>query len=139
MRKITELLILSSISPLVFAAENYSIVERFIEAFNQHDVSAMLELTESDLHWMSVAGQNLSIEASGQSELRDSMKAYFESTPSARSNILSIRESGPFVHTLEQAVWSAGGVERNQCSIAVYELEANKIRNVWYFPEHSCP
>ena len=121
------------------AGESSKTVERFIQAFNRHDVDAMLELSAVDLRWMSISGQEISIETSTHAELREAMSDYFASTPSARSKVRSISESGSFVYTLEEAFWSSGGVEKSQCSIAVYELTGEKIRNVWYFPEHSCP
>jgi hypothetical protein len=71
----------------------------------------MLELTTDDLRWMSVTNEQLSIDASSQGQLREAMSSYFASTPSARAEIRSITESGPFVHTVEEALWSSHGVE----------------------------
>jgi hypothetical protein len=122
-----------------FAGENADPVERFVSAFNQHDVNGMIELTTPDVRWMSVSGKQISIEASTHAELSAAMTGYFESTPGARAEIGSISESGQFVHTLERAFWLADGAERSQCSMAVYELLDGKIQNVWYFPTHQCP
>ena len=122
-----------------FAGGNAELVERFVSAFNQHDVGAMLEFSAPDIRWMSVSGDRISTETSTHAELRDAMAGYFENTPDARAEIRSISESGQFVHTLEQAFWISGSTERSQCSMAVYELHDGKLQNVWYFPAHECP
>jgi len=124
---------------VIFAGENADTVERFIAAFNQHNVDVMLELSAVDMRWMSVSGEQISIETSTHAELREAMGSYFESTPSARAEVRSISESGSFVSTLEEAFWSSGGAEKSRCSMAVYELFEQKIQNVWYFPAHQCP
>mgnify|MGYP001054908877 CR=1 FL=1 len=123
---------------LVQGQESTTTVEKFIGAFNRHDVDAMLALSAPDIHWMSISRQQLAIETSTQASLRDAMVSYFESMPSARSRIRSIHSSGEFVYTLEQAVWQSNGVEKSQCSVAVYELREQKIVHVWYFPAHRC-
>lgn len=135
----TKLVPLIFLCQVAFADENAELVKGFIEAFNQHDVDAMLESSAADLRWMSVSGDQVAIQTSTHTELREAMSGYFESTPGARAEIRSISGSGPFVHTVEEAFWSSGGVEKSQCSTAVYELAEQKIRNVWYFPEYPCP
>lgn len=123
---------------VAFAGENTERVEQFLSAFNQQDVDAMLEFSAPDMRWMSVSGDRVSVETSTHAELRAAMAGYFESTPGTRSEIQSISESGPFVHTLEKAFWISDGAERSQCSMAVYELLDGRIQNVWYFPAHQC-
>jgi hypothetical protein len=139
MRSTTTLISLLFSCQVAFAGENAETVERFIAAFNQHNVDAILELSAVDMRWMSVSGEQISIETSTHAELREAMGGYFESTPSARAEVRSISESGSFVITLEEAFWSSGGAEKSRCSVAVYELFEQKIQNVWYFPAHHCP
>ena len=98
----------------------------------------MLEACAEDIVWMSVGADEIAVEASGAGALREGMTAYFESLPSARSVLRSAVQSGPFVSTVEEARWEAGGETRSQCSAAVYEVRDGKIRNVWYFPSHEC-
>lgn len=119
--------------------DNLAVVERFIAAFNEHDVDAMLELTADEVRWMSIAEERVSVEASGEDQLRASMSAYFSDVPSASARLRSAAASGRFVHTVEEAGWTSGGEQRRQCSVAVYELESAEIVNVWYFPAHGCP
>ena len=66
------------------------------------------------------------------------MQSYFNSVPSARSEIRQLEASGNFVYALEQAFWTVKGQEKTQCSMAVYELAKGMIKHVWYFPAHQC-
>ena len=120
-------------------ADPAGVVRRFVDAFNAQDVQAMTALAAEDIRWMSVSGEGLTVEAAGRKALRSAMREYFESLPSARAELLSARESGPFVQAVERASWTAGGIERSQCSAAVYEVADGRIRNVWYFPAYECP
>jgi hypothetical protein len=122
----------------VMAGGNAEAVENFVEAFNRHDVDAMHDVATEDIRWMSLADEQLSVETSNQAQLREAMADYFVNVPSARAEILSITEIGPFVHTVEEAFWGSDGAEKSQCSMAVYELSGGRVRNVWYFPAHEC-
>lgn len=136
----TAILLLSGLvlSTYAVAGRNSENVERFVEAFNEHDIDAMLDLAAEDVRWMYVAGDQLSIETSTRLQLREAMAGYFASTPGARAEIRSITESGSFVHTVEKAYWNSNGVDKNQCSMAVYQFVEGKVLNVWYFPAYEC-
>lgn len=126
------------LSPAAFAGGNSAIIERYVEAFNQHNVEEMLDLAAEDVAWMSVAGGRLSVATSTRDQLREAMTDYFRNTPGAGTEILSIAESGSFVHTVEEAYWTSDGSEKSRCSMVVYELVEGKVKNVWYFPAHDC-
>ena len=98
----------------------------------------MMDLAAPDMRWMSISGQQIAIETSNHAELRKAMLSYFESSPSTKSEICYLHESGAFVYALEEAFWSTKGVEKSQCSMAVYELVGGKLQHVWYFPAHQC-
>lgn len=142
-RKPTKMLLISSALLLCMlqpatAMEETETVKRFVDAFNQKNVEAMLNLSAENMTWMSLSGQALSIETSSQEELKTGMLGYFESIPSARSKIRELNQSGSFVYALEEAFWSVDGAEKSQCSMAVYEFVDSKIQHVWYFPAHKC-
>ena len=120
------------------SSEGVSLVERFIEAYNQQDVEQMVALSSDEIHWMMLLNDELIVEASSSAELREAMEVYFDYLTTARSELLSISGSGDFVYTLEKAYWQEGGESRHQCSMAVYQIEATKIKNVWYFDSHPC-
>lgn len=115
-------------------ADPRQVVERFLEAFNRHDVEAMLALAHPEVQWLSVDGDKISVETAGQAALRDSMKSYFTSLPSARSTFESILVAGPYVTVVERARWQGKSGERTQAALAVYEVREGKVRRVWYYP-----
>ena len=109
-----------------------------LAAFNAHDVDMMLAASADDILWMMVGAEEIAVEASGAEALSEAMAGYFESVPSARSVLRSAVESGPFVVTVEEAMWESRGEQKSQCSAAVYEVQDRKVKNVWYFPSHEC-
>lgn len=112
-----------------------AIVARFVEAFNAHDVDAMIALAHDDIEWLSVSGAAITIETRGHEALKESMAAYFAACPSCRSALAWTKTGVSRVAVLERATWTAkDGSTRSQASIAVYELEGRKIRRVHYFP-----
>ncbi|MBV35625.1 MAG: hypothetical protein CMP47_09245 [Rickettsiales bacterium] len=114
------------------------VVKSFVTAYNQQDLESMLELTTSDVSWMSVESKKLSIITAGKEQLSKAMQGFFANSNHGRSEILSIQGSGDFVHTVEKAIWSSEGKEKSRCSVAIYELKELKILNVWYYPAHQC-
>ena len=130
--------VLFAISTSTYSADAQEQVKRFVDAFNERNLNQMLELVAVDMKWMSVSGENISTETNNHSELKQAMLSYFESTPSAKSKILSLHLSGDFVYSLEKASWQSKGLEKNQCSMAIYQFSAEKIQYVWYFQSHNC-
>jgi hypothetical protein len=113
-------------------------VRLFVAAFNDHNVDAMLKLSTGDVAWFSISGSTIGIEARGHDALRTGMTQYFEGLPSARSELLSVSRSGPFVTAVEKAMWTQDGQPRSQCSVSVYEVAEGLIHHVWYYPAHPC-
>jgi hypothetical protein len=110
------------------------VVERFVEAFNRHDVDAMLALAHPEIQWLSVEGEKISVETAGVAALGESMRKYFRSLPSSRSSIEGVVEAGRFVSVRERARWQGKSGERTQSALAVYEVEEGRVRRVWYYP-----
>src|SRR5262245_8251837 len=77
-------------TPKTFAAEapksNDQRVRDYVSAFNKRDIDTMLTMVTDDIQWLNVAGDKITVEAQGKARLRDSLTAYFKSTPSARSD-----------------------------------------------------
>lgn len=135
------LLFLTSLlfSPLAIGSQpKIQIVNSFVEAYNHQDITAMLDLTTSDVSWMSVESKNLSVITAGKEQLRKAMQGFFAGDSHGRSEILRIQRSGDFIHAVEKAIWSAEGEEKSQCSLVIYELKEQKILNVWYYSAHQC-
>jgi hypothetical protein len=110
------------------------VVDRYLEAFNSHDVEAMLALAHPEVQWLSVKDDKISVETSGHAALRDSMKGYFASLPTVRSTFESTLVAGPYVTVVERARWQGKSGERTQAALAVYEVFEGKVRRVWYYP-----
>ena len=144
-RKVRQVAVISAVAAIAmlsggaFAGTSAETVKHYVQAYNDRDVEKMLASVATDIRWMSVAEDAVSVETSNRIELRAAMSAYFLSTSNTRSELRSIVESGPFVHTVEEAFWSTADGVKSQCSMAIYELAEQKIRNVWYFAAYPCP
>lgn len=121
-------------SPPSWAQSPDEIVERYMAAYNDHDVEAMLELVHPDIQWLSVDGDQVSVETDGAEALAEAMRGYFETVPSTRSSIEMMIVSGNRVSVRERAHWKSSGKARSQTALSVYELVDDRIRRVWYFP-----
>lgn len=121
-------------------AEKVKTVQQFMDAYNEQDSAAMMRFADDGITWMMIDGENVTVVSRGKSALVDLLQGYFESIPSARSELLSATQSGSFVMTVEKATWKADdGSSREQCSTAVYEFRQGLIGDVWYFPPYPCP
>jgi ketosteroid isomerase-like protein len=121
------------------AAADSAVAERtvraFVEAYNRHDVDALLALADSEVVWLTVSGDTVGIEARGRAALGESLRGYFRSLPSARSTAEALTVLGPWVTVRERAHWlGRDGVSRSQAAISVYEVRAGRVRRVWYYP-----
>ena len=132
------LIVLFSIAPIAYADDYVDTVSTYIDAFNQQNIEEMVALSVPELRWMSVTGETLTVETRNHEELRSALTGYFASTASTKTVLRKAEASGQFVFTLEEAFWSVKGVEKSQCSMAIYQLLDNKISNVWYYPAHQC-
>lgn len=110
------------------------VVERYLDAYNDHDVDAMLEFVHPDIQWLSIDGDRVRIETDGTEALAQAMRGYFEAVPSTRSSIETMMVSGNRVSVRERAHWKSSGQARSQTALSVYELVEGRIRRVWYFP-----
>lgn len=109
------------------------VVERYMEAYNRHDVEAMLDLVVPEVQWLSIDGDRIRVETEGARALGEAMSGYFESMPSSRSEIENLMVSGSRVSVREKARWRAGDEWREQTALSVYEISGGRIVRVWYF------
>lgn len=111
-----------------------AVVRAFVQAFNTHDLDAMLSFAAPEIVWLSVAGDSVTIDARGAGVLREQMGAYFRRLPSARSELETVTTLGPWVSARERAHWTAATGPRSQASLSVYEIRGGLVRRVWYYP-----
>jgi hypothetical protein len=111
------------------------VVHGQMDAFNRHDVETLAAGVAPDFVWYSVAEDELAVEVRGRAAFTESMRSYFASLPSVRSEVEETLTSGSFVTIRERATWLDGsGVERSQVALAVYEVRDGLIQRVWYYP-----
>ncbi|MEL7491668.1 MAG: nuclear transport factor 2 family protein [Pseudomonadota bacterium] len=109
-------------------------VQDFVDAYNEQNLNDMLALAHEDITWLSVEANSTTVMTDGAAALREELSGYFGAEDTPRSNVEILKSHGPFVTTLERAYWTVNGEEKSQASFAVYEVENNKIRRVWYYP-----
>ena len=109
-------------------------VEAFVAAFNARDIDAMLALATDDIEWLSVDGTAVSVETSGKTALADSMRKYFASCPTCRSEVVIGTQTATRIAAVETATWTAASGARSQRRLSIYEFAEGRIRRVFYYP-----
>ena len=124
---------------LVYAADapaersHENIVRSYVEAFNAHNVEAMLKMVTDDVQWFTIDGDKIVTETGNKEELRQAMEGYFESCSTCKSNLENVFSTGARVSALEVASFeTVQGIQKQQ-SISVYEFSGNLIKRVYYF------
>lgn len=136
------LILLASIVFLVAGSNSASaqdddptiVVRAFSDAFNAHDVDAMIALVSDDFAWLAIAGDSVTVEARGPEQLRAGMGGYFAGIPSVRSEMGDMTVTGSFVSFTERVFWDGPEGEQTQASLAVYEVADGRIQRAWYYP-----
>ncbi len=132
------LLLQSSFAIRADEKNNYAVLQKYLESYNQHDIDGMLEFMATDVRWMNIDGDKLTIATTGKTEFRNIMKGYFEHFPTAKSTIVETSGVGDFITTTERAAWTWEGKPRSQCAMATYSFEDSLIVNVWYHVAQPC-
>jgi uncharacterized protein (TIGR02246 family) len=109
-------------------------VRDYVAAYNERDIDAMLRMVTDDIQWISVDGDKISVETRGKKQLRESMAAYFKSSPTAKSELEWVQATRSRVAALERASWESKGGKRSQASLSVYEFRRGLISRVYYYP-----
>ena len=109
-------------------------VRDYVAAFNRHDLDTMLSMVTEEIQWLSAAGDKITVETQGKAKLRESMEAYFKSTPSVKSELEWVKATASRVAALERAAWQGKSGPRSQASLSVYEFDGKLISRVYYFP-----
>ena len=120
-----------------FAADapksNEQSVRDYVSAFNLRKIDAMMSMVSDEIQWLSVVGDKITVETQGKARLRESLAAYFNSTPSATSELEWVRASGSRVVTLERAGWQSKAGPKSQTSLAIYDFSGGLISRVYYY------
>lgn len=108
-------------------------LSRFYEAFNSHDVEAMLELSHEDIRMYSVSGPRISTDIDGKEELRTWLSNYFEEYPEVRSEISGVGRHSNYTSLVETATWGDPDDPVSQSSTVVYEASDSLVVAAWYY------
>lgn len=131
-------LITLMIVPQAFADEVPTSIEQrvrdYVSAFNERKIDTMLGMVTDSIQWLSVMGDEMAVETQGKQKLRESLEAYFKSTPSAKSELGWVQVTASRAAALENASWVSKSGPKTQGSLCVYEFEDGLISRVYYFP-----
>ena len=114
--------------------EREKLVRQLVAAFNDRNISGMLDVLDEDAQWLSIAGEKITLESSGKKSLRDRMVSYFRTCKSCKSSLDWIQTTGNRVLAMERATWLSKTGLKSHASLSVYEFRNNKILRVYYFP-----
>ena len=131
MKRLICLAVLLCASVALAESTALSTAKKLLAAFNAQDAEAMAALVTDDFELIYVddAGKG-AVALVGPEALKKEMTGYFKALPEVQSEIEGVVDGERFVSFRERIV---GG----QSSLAVYEIDAGKIRRVWYYPaEH---
>lgn len=124
-------------APRPDAPPSLNLVESWIAAFNRADPDAMVALSHPEIEWLSIGpdGVTVTVEAQGHDALHAGMRTYFANIRKPRSVLEGALATGPYVTVQERVHWETkDGEPKSQAALAVYQVEAERIRRVWYFP-----
>ena len=107
----------------------------YLDAGNRLDADTVVALCAENFTWFNVDGDKIVPEVQGRANLRPWLEGYYKNLPSARSEFLSIEQTGPFLTVRERASWdNKEGKRLSQQAIGIYEIRDGLIQRVWYFP-----
>jgi len=132
------LLLQSSFAIHADEKNNYAVLHQYLERYNQHDIDGMLEFMSTEVRWMNIDGDKLSVATAGKAEFRNVMEGYFEHFPTASSTLVDSSSVGDFITTTEKAAWTWENEPRSQCAMATYFFKDGLIVNVWYHIAQPC-
>ncbi len=116
------------------AKDREVLVQKFVDAFNQHDPEAMMAMMAPNIQWLNVDGEKISSEGSSREGIGASMKKYFKSCPTCRSRLDGVVATPNRLTAVEVAQWKSGAASKEQRSVSVYEFAGPLISRVYYFP-----
>lgn len=117
----------------VSAQEPIEVAESLLAAFNAHDPAGMASLVTDDFELFYIDAEGRAgLATTGPEALRLEMAAYFDALPGVRSEIEGAIPGTRYVAFRERIV---GG----DSSLAVYEVEGDRVRRAWYYPAESGP
>ena len=112
------------------------VLRAYLDAFNRHEPDAVTAFCAENLKWFAFEDANPDfLKVEGRAPLHEWLTGYFRSYPTARSEFLSIEQTGPFLSVRDRASWDEkNGGRRSHQAIGIYEIREGLIQRVWYYP-----
>ena len=110
----------------------------FQQAFERRDVADVLEHLTDDVEWLTVRGETVAVQARGREEVRHLLEQYFASAPWTQSLVEESFDVGSFVAVRARVSWrDPDNEEHTQIALMVYEVDGERVRRVWSYPEQA--
>lgn len=105
----------------------------YFQAFNEHDVEAMLALSAPDIRMYSVGAEGATVDIDGRDQLREWLTNYFSEYSNVRSDIGHAHVQNDNISFIETATWGDPDDPSRQTSLAVYKISGGLVRSAWYY------
>lgn len=117
--------------------QSISIVENYVNAYNQKNLAEMKRYMANNIRWISVNESSITLETNSKKELVDVLQKHFAQPYFSSSSLKHTITAANIVTTIEKST-THKKAEYHQCSLSVYQLEKQLIKNVWYYPAKKC-
>jgi hypothetical protein len=106
-----------------------AVVQRQVEAYNAHDVEALLGTYSDSLTLQTLPDTTL---VRGKDRLREGSKDWFSRAPRVHADILHRTVLGSFVVDQEHLTGTPDGAPLD--AVAIYQVTDGRIQRVWFVP-----
>ena len=120
------------------ATANLDRIASFMQAYNAHDINAMLLNMTEDVKWLNIANNQLVAETADKNQLNEAMQAHFKAKPNARSRIKDSIVLGDTIAIVEEAFSLKNGITSSQCAMSIYQLRKGLISSITYYATAKC-
>jgi len=112
-----------------------AVVRAFTEALNAKDAKLLSGMMAPLIHWMSLVGDGLQVEAKGQEALLKHLAAAFLREPTLKRELYMLVTNGRFVSVRERSVWTGQkGEAQSRNALVTYELAEGQVARAWVYP-----
>lgn len=112
-----------------------AVVRTFTEALNAKDEKQVSGMMAPNIHWLSLVGDGMQVEAMGEEALRLRLADAFRREPNLKRELHMLVTNGSFVSVRERSVWTGSkGEARSRNTFVVYEVVEGFVARVWIYP-----
>lgn len=109
------------------------VVQRQLEAFNAHDLDALLPLFAEDVEIHDLVDGSLVLR--GIDAFRDRYVGVFRDRPQVHAELVGRLSLGP--HVIDRERLTDGDEHPPEDALAIYEVAAERVTRMWFIePEH---